>query len=93
MGLTSHLTRERKFWARFSLFLKLTQIHPDGGAAMAEQAITTQPTRRKELESFVRDLDPLQVVGKGGWFGTTAVMKYYPGDAPPGPGPGGQGGN
>jgi hypothetical protein len=32
---------------------------------MAEQAITSQPvSRRKELESFVRDLDPLQVVGK-----------------------------
>lgn len=30
-------------------------------------SITTQPTsttRRKELESFVRDLDPLQVMGK-----------------------------
>ena len=31
---------------------------------MAEEAITSQPSRRKELVSFVRDLDPLQVVGK-----------------------------
>ena len=32
---------------------------------MSSDAITTQPTsRRKEVESFVRDLDPLQVVGK-----------------------------
>lgn len=32
---------------------------------MAEEAITLQPkSRRKEVESFVRDLDPLQVVGR-----------------------------
>ncbi len=36
-----------------------------GTDAMAEgEAITLQPTsRRKEVESFVRDLDPIQVVG------------------------------
>ncbi len=34
---------------------------------MTEQAITTQPasnSRRKEIEAFVRDLDPLQVQGR-----------------------------
>ena len=32
---------------------------------MSDGAITTQPTsRRKEVEAFVRDLDPLQVVGE-----------------------------
>ena len=34
-------------------------------ASEQETAITTQPiSRRKEIESFVRDLDPLEVVGK-----------------------------
>lgn len=32
---------------------------------MSDEAITAQPiSRRKELETFVRDLDPLQVVGE-----------------------------
>ena len=31
---------------------------------MADEAITTQPrSKRKEIEAFVKDLDPLQVVG------------------------------
>ena len=34
-------------------------------ATEAETAVTTQPrSKRKEIEQFVRDLDPLQVVGK-----------------------------
>ena len=33
-------------------------------ATEQDTAITTQPiSRRKEIESFVRDLDPLEVVG------------------------------
>ncbi len=33
-------------------------------ASGGEEAITTQPrTKRKEIETFVRDLDPLQVQG------------------------------
>ena len=32
---------------------------------MADDTITTQPTtKRKEIEQFVRDLDPLQVQGR-----------------------------
>lgn len=34
-------------------------------ATGAETAVTTQPrSKRKEIEQFVRDLDPLQVVGE-----------------------------
>lgn len=34
-------------------------------ASEGDTAITTQPrSRRKEIEQFVRDLDPTQVVGK-----------------------------
>jgi len=34
---------------------------------MADEAITTQPrSKRKEVEQFVRDLDPLQVQGGPG---------------------------
>ena len=34
-------------------------------ASGEDTAITTQPrSKRKELEQFVRDLDPIQVVGK-----------------------------
>lgn len=41
---------------------------------MADQAITTQPSsRRKEVEAFVRDLDPLQVVE---WSEHEVVEKY-----------------
>ena len=34
-------------------------------ATQAGTAVTTQPrSKRKEIEQFVRDLDPVQVVGK-----------------------------
>ena len=42
---------------------------------MADEAITTQPrSKRKEIEQFVRDLDPLQVQGVLAGYEQTAVM-------------------
>ncbi len=43
---------------------------------MAESAITTQPmSRRKEVESFVRDLDPNSVVGE--WANQLFIRSGY----------------
>ena len=36
-------------------------------ATQGEGAVTTQPkSKKREIEEFVRDLDPIQVQGEGG---------------------------